>query len=134
MKKLTDVLYWIVMAIMVAYFAYSKGWILTNFESITAERASQMIESDDNITILDVRTIEEYQKGHLRDAKLIPVSLLKENLDKLNSSKMRQIIVYCQSGNRSISASRILESNGFTPFNVKGGIVALGKAGSAIVK
>lgn len=125
LKKYTNVLYWIAMAGLVFWFAYTKGWILANFESIDAKQALYLLENDDNVTLLDVRTIEEYKSGHLPDAKLIPVQALSDNLGMLKKDKNKKIIVYCRTGSRSVSASRILEANGFTPLNVKGGIIQL---------
>jgi rhodanese-related sulfurtransferase len=134
LKKHTNLLYWIAMAGLVFWFAYSKGWILANFESIDAKQAIHLLENDDNVTLLDVRTIQEYKSGHLRDATLIPVQALSENLGMLKQDKDKKIIVYCRTGSRSVSASRILEKNGFTPLNVKGGIIQLLGAKAELVK
>lgn len=133
-KKYINVLYWIAMAGLLFWFAYSKGWILANFESIDAKQAIHLLENDDNVTLLDVRTIQEYKAGHLRDATLIPVEVLSENLGKLEQDKNKKIIVYCRTGSRSVSASRILEENGFTPLHVKGGIIQLMGTGAGLVK
>ena len=133
-KNYMNVLYWFAMAGLLFWFAYSKGWILANFESIDAKQAIYLLENDDNVTLLDVRTIEEYESGHLQDAMLIPVQVLSENLDKLQQNKHKRIIVYCRTGSRSVSASRILEKNGFTPLNVKGGIIQLIGAKAELVK
>lgn len=134
LKKYTNVLYWIAMVGLLFWFAYSKGWILANFESIDAKQAIQLVENDDNVTLLDVRTIQEYKEGHLRDATLIPVEALSQNLGMLSQDKNKKIIVYCRTGSRSVSASRILEKNGFTPLNVRGGIIQLVGAGAGLVK
>ena len=125
MKKYTNIIYWIAMAGLLFWFAYSKGWILANFESIDAKTAISLLENDDNVTLLDVRTIPEYKKVHLRNATLIPVQVLSGNLGMLQQDKKKKIIVYCQTGNRSVAASRILNENGFTPLNVKGGLIQL---------
>lgn len=122
------------MAGLLFWFAYSKGWILANFDSIEAKQAIYLLENDDNVTLLDVRTIQEYKAGHLRDATLIPLEVLSENLSKLEQDKNKKIIVYCRTGSRSVSASRILEENGFTPLNVKGGIIQLVGAGAGLMK
>ena len=134
LKKYINVLYWIAMAGLLFWFAYSKGWILANFESIDAKQAIHLLENDDNVTLLDVRTIQEYKSGHLRDATLIPVQVLSQNLGMLKQDKNKRIIVYCRTGSRSVSASRILEKNGFTPLNVKGGIIQLMGAGVVLVQ
>lgn len=133
-KTLTNILYWIAMVGLFLWFAYTKGWILANFPSVNAQTAIAMIESDDNITVLDVRTISEYKEGHIVNATLIPLQQLDENIDKLRSRKNTKILVYCQSGNRSVAASRFLEKHGFTPINVKGGISALRSAGAQVIK
>lgn len=133
-KRYTNVLYWIAMAGLVFWFAYSKGWILANFQSIDAKQALYLLENDDNVTLLDVRTIQEFKSGHLRGATLIPVQALDENLGMLKQDKDKKIIVYCRTGSRSVSASRILEENGFTPLNVKGGIIQLLGAKAELVK
>jgi rhodanese-related sulfurtransferase len=52
----------------------------------------------------------------------------------LKQDKDKKIIVYCRTGSRSVTASRILEKNGFTPLNVKGGIIQLIGAGGTLVK
>lgn len=134
LKKITNMLYWPAMIALVLWFAYSKGWILTNFESIDAKQAIHLIDTDDNITLLDVRTIQEYKQGHLRDATLIPVQALEKNLGMLKQDKNKKILVYCATGNRSISASRVLKKNGFTPINIQGGIMGLAREKVEIVK
>jgi rhodanese-related sulfurtransferase len=134
MKKLTNYLYYIVMAGLLVWFAYTKGWIFANFESISPKQALTLLDNDDNVTLLDVRTPKEFKSGHLQDATLIPLSRLEENLEKLTPYKNRKIIVYCRSGNRSVSASRILEKHGFTPLNVKQGIVGLLGEGATLRK
>ena len=131
-QKYTNILYWVAMAGIIFWLAYSKGWIMANFEFITPKQAQTLLENDQNVTLLDVRTIEEFKTGHLRDAQLIPLSVLEKNLDKIDKSK--KVIVYCKSGNRSVSASRILEKNGFVPLNVKNGIVGLMGVKMEIVK
>jgi len=127
-----DLLYYIAMVGLALWYAYSKGWILADFESIEPKQAVTMLQNDDNVTLLDVRTIPEYKEGHLRDATLIPLDKLENNLNKL--PKEKKILVYCRSGNRSIGASRILKRHGYTPVNIKGGIIGLSKTGVEIVK
>ena len=134
MKNYTNILYWVAMVVLVIWFAYSKGWILANFESVSAKQAYSLMENDDNVTLLDVRTIEEFKSHHIRYAQLIPLGELENNLEKLASYKNKKILVYCQTGRRSVSASRILENNGFTPLNIEGGIISMKHVGFEMVK
>ncbi|WP_294956170.1 rhodanese-like domain-containing protein [Sulfurovum sp.] len=133
MKK-TNILYWIAMAGVLFYIAYTKGWILAPFESISPKQAALLIEKGDNVSLLDVRTIPEYKSGHIRGAQLIPLGQLESNLDKLKTDKNKKIIVYCRSGSRSVAASRILEKHGFVPLNVKQGMIGLMGTDLEIVK
>jgi len=134
MKKVTNYLYYIAMAGLLFWFAYTKGWIFANFESISPKQAITLIENDNNVTLLDVRTPAEFKSGHLRDATLIPLGKLEANLNKLAPYKNKKILVYCRSGNRSVAASRILEGHGFRPVNIKNGIVGLIGAKAEIIK
>jgi rhodanese-related sulfurtransferase len=132
-KSFTDILYWFVLIVMLAYFSYQKGWILTNFPSINAQEAYVLLESDDNITLLDVRTPKEFKEdGYIQSAKLIPLGVLAQNIEMINKSK--KILIYCRSGNRSLSASRMLEKSGFEVINLSGGMVEWKKSGFSVQK
>lgn len=62
--------------------------------------------------ILDVRTKNEYQGGHIKGSVNIPLQTLQQNMGKLKKDK--PVITCCASGMRSASAKGILKSNGFT--------------------
>ncbi|MEA2047386.1 MAG: rhodanese-like domain-containing protein [Campylobacterota bacterium] len=121
----TMILYLIAMFGSLLSYSYSKGWILTDFEFIDAKQAIVLVTKENNVTILDVRTSREYDNRHIKNAMHIPVQNLSSNLHKLEKVKHHPIIVYCRSGNRSIKASRILAKSGFTPLNVRGGVIEL---------
>lgn len=63
-------------------------------------------------TIIDVRSKGEFQRGHIKGAKNIPVDAIQSKLKTLK--KDDTIICYCQSGARSGIARRILKSKGYT--------------------
>ena len=63
--------------------------------------------------LIDVRTEEEYAVSHLNDSINIPVDEILDGVIKLNIKKKDIIVVYCNSGNRSIGAYRELKNNGF---------------------
>jgi phage shock protein E len=71
--------------------------------------------------LLDVRSPGEFSGGHIEGAISIPVQELIGRLDELGD-KTGQIVVYCQSGNRSAMAKRLLESKGFANVHDLGGI------------
>ncbi len=134
MKNYINIFYWIAMVVLLVWFAYSKGWIFANFKSISAKEAYNIILNDKNVTLLDVRTDNEFNSHHVENAQLIPLGILEDSLVKIQTLKKTKILVYCQTGRRSISASRILENNGFTPVNIEGGIIAMKHVGFNIIK
>lgn len=130
----TMILYLIAMLGLFISYSYSKGWILADFEFINPKQAVVLLSNDHNVTLLDVRTVREYENGHLKNAIHIPVQTLTDHLDTLKDNKNKRIVVYCRSGSRSIKASRILEENGFIPLNVEGGIIALIRNDAVVVR
>ncbi|RLA71125.1 MAG: rhodanese-like domain-containing protein [Epsilonproteobacteria bacterium] len=130
MKKFTD--YFLYAAIVVAgiYLLYQKGYIFAEYPSISAKEAHNMIQKyDANTTILDVRTLQEYNlDGHLSEAVLIPIEQLSSKLDMFSPYKETKIIIYCRSGNRSVTAARILSEQGYHVYNLEGGINAWKRA------
>ncbi|MBR6657736.1 MAG: FAD-dependent oxidoreductase [Oscillospiraceae bacterium] len=70
-------------------------------------------------TLLDTRTVKEFERGHIEGFKNIPVDELRERISEIEPGK--PVYVICQSGLRSYIASRILEGNGFTAYNFAGG-------------
>jgi peroxiredoxin family protein/TusA-related sulfurtransferase/rhodanese-related sulfurtransferase len=69
--------------------------------------------------LLDVRTVDEFNNGHIEGAINIPVDSLRSRLNELDKNK--EIIEYCQVGLRGYIASRILAQNDFNVTNVTGG-------------
>jgi len=99
-----------------------------SYVDVNVSVAKQMIESDPNLTILDVRTQSEYESGHIQNATLIPVTELAGRLGELDKNK--EILVYCASGGRSATSSQTLVDNGFSKvYNMLGGITAWKSAG-----
>ncbi len=74
---------------------------------------------DGSVTLLDTRTAEEYEEGHIDGFRNIPVDELRERLSEIEKGK--RVYVICQSGLRSYIASRILEGNGYEAYNFSGG-------------
>ena len=69
--------------------------------------------------LLDVRTREEFEAGHLPDAVNIPIDELRSRLEEI--PRDRPIAAYCQVGQRGYLATRILLQSGFEAVNVSGG-------------
>ena len=74
---------------------------------------------DGSAILLDTRTPEEYERGHMAGFTNIPVDVLREHLKEL--PKEKPVYVMCQSGLRSYIATRILEGNEYRAYNFSGG-------------
>ncbi len=104
----------------------------TPFVTISVIEAKQLLDSNPSIVILDVRTVEEFNEGHLKDAINIPVQELPERLGELD--KNDDILVYCLAGVRGSQASQTLADNEFPrAYNMDGGIRAWIGEGFSII-
>lgn len=95
---------------------------MNTYTQITQEEAMQMMTKNDGHIILDVRRPDEYSRGHIPGAILIPNEIIgstpPEELKNLNQI----ILVYCRSGNRSKQAAAKLAAMGYTQIYEFGGI------------
>lgn len=96
-------------------------------EQISVETVNQVKDQDD-VFIIDVREQDEYDQWHIPGVTLMPMSTFEQNMDQLPTDK--EIIVTCNSGNRSGQVTDFLLQNGYTNVhNMEGGIVEWDKAG-----
>jgi rhodanese-related sulfurtransferase len=97
--------------------------------AVTPLQATPLINHEDAV-VLDVRSIAEYNKGHIVNAINIPLNGLSKQLQQLEKYKDRPIIVACRSGSRSGMAVKMLLKKGFqNVHNLKGGMMAWESAG-----
>lgn len=91
--------------------------------NISFEEAKQLLDSLDNIVMIDVREESEYITGHAVGAELLPMSeISEERAAELIPSKSTPVIVYCRSGRRSMKAARLLEGWGYESIYDVGGL------------
>ena len=93
------------------------------FLNITAEEAKKLMDSEEGCIILDVRTREEYDQGHIPGAILIPNTEIEAKAADLLPDKEQLILVYCRSGRRSKLAAQSLADLGYTNIREFGGIL-----------
>ena len=92
------------------------------YMNITPETAKQIMDTSKDYVILDVRTQEEFDQAHIPGAILIPNDQISAEAERVLMDKNQLILVYCRSGNRSKTASRILAELGYTNVMEFGGI------------
>ena len=92
------------------------------YEQITPAEAKEIMDTEQNYIILDVRTEEEFAEGHIAGAILIPDYEITEKAESILMDKEQQILVYCRSGRRSKNAASQLVELGYTNVKEFGGI------------
>ena len=93
------------------------------YVNITAEEAKQIMDSEEGYIILDVRTQEEYDQGHIPGAIVISHEEIAEKAEGVLTDKDQLILVYCRSGRRSKIAAEALVELGYTNIKEFGGII-----------
>ena len=91
-------------------------------EDISVKEMLEIIKTNDNAILLDVRSVQEYKEGHVVGSINIPLYDLKqEALSKINKESI--IIVYCSAGIRSRKSIQILKKLEYKNlYNIEGGI------------
>ena len=92
------------------------------YMNITAQEAKVIMDSQEDYTILDVRTQDEFDESRIPGAVLIPHDEILEKAENVLTDKDQLILVYCRSGNRSKQAAEKLVALGYTNIVEFGGI------------
>ena len=125
--------YWAALA------AASGSWLLFDLARSQGDKtlvspveATMLINREDAI-IVDVRDQGEYARGHIPNARHIPLGELARRSSELEKLKARPLILCCASGARSGSALATLRKAGFEKlFNLRGGLYEWEKAGQPV--
>ena len=93
------------------------------YEQISGAEAKALMDSESGYIIIDARTQEEYDQGHIPGAILIPEYEIADRAEKELHDKNQLILVYCRSGRRSKIAAEELVKLGYTNIKEFGGII-----------
>ena len=94
----------------------------TGYRQVTTAEAVNIMQTEENYVILDVRTAQEFASGHIPGAVLLPNETIGTEDNHLLPDKDQLILVYCRSGNRSKQAAEKLAQLGYTNIVEFGGI------------
>lgn len=116
------IIQWVLLGVLsillISRFMPAKG-----VSNITIEDLKSILKSK-NIQFIDVRTPREFKQHNQKPFKNIPLSELGSQASQLK--KDQEVVVICQSGMRSMKATKVLKKQGFEKIsNVKGGMSAL---------
>ena len=94
---------------------------IANLKQIIYEELLEKVKT--GAILLDVRTKQEFNEGHLNGAIVIPYYDISKNIKNIVQNKEQEIIVYCKSGGRGITAVQILNKLGYmNVWNLKDGM------------
>lgn len=85
--------------------------------------AKKIMDTQNDIYIVDVREPEELYEGYIDNSVLIPLDKLSEAAEKKLPDKQKTLLVYCRSGKRSMEAAKILDGLGYAEVCDFGGIL-----------
>lgn len=126
---------------LVALAAVSGGMLIwpalrrtTTGASISTLQATLMINQQ-NALVLDVRDAADFEKGHVLNARHLPMSDLAMRSSEIEKYRNKPVIVVCESGNRSDKAAAALRKQGFAQvYSLSGGVGAWQQAGLPLEK
>ena len=97
--------------------------------------ADMLVQKDPSLRLIDVRTPEEFARGHIRQSKLIPLSNFGEQLPLAKLKQDKPVLIVCESGMRARRAAAMLDKQGYTDVAVlDGGVRSWQEAQLPLVK
>ena len=98
------------------------------------ELKTKIDQSSEPLVLLDVRTVEEFESGHIRNSINIPHEILLSNIDLVSEYNDEPLVVYCRSGKRASRVIEVLKKHGFTNVvDIEGDILAWSQSNYPLV-
>lgn len=102
---------------------------------LSPSMATRLMNNQDDVLIIDIRTVADFKKGHIKGAKNMPLSDFAKGVDELSDDKDKPVLIYCNSGNTVTRAIKLLKNAGFEQVNnLDGGIAAWKEANMPLAK
>ncbi len=120
--SVTEQIVWYGLLAVIVFFYVKKILVARSITHYTPAELQQSLQGSSNKVVLDVRTNRERTSGNIKGSLHIPLHELNRRADELEKYRDKEIICYCASGNRSLSAAAKLRKKGFTVANLRGGI------------
>ena len=119
--------------ILLVIFFLGSNLYANELWSVT-QLKTKIDQSSEPLVLLDVRTIEEFETGRIKNSINIPHEILLSNIDLVSQYNDEQLVVYCRSGKRASLVIEALEKNGFTNVvDIEGDILAWSEANYPLV-
>jgi|CZKP01.1.fsa_nt_gi rhodanese-related sulfurtransferase len=112
----------LIIAAFIAYLVIRKFLQARSINQYSPAEIEAKMRNRLNIVFLDVRTKQEKKSGFIKGSIHIPLHELRAKAGELEKYRGKEIICYCRSGSRSLSAASILKGKGFNSSSLKGGM------------
>jgi len=116
-----EILFYAIIGLLIL-ISLRRFFVKRSVAHYSVREVAERIATNRAVLLLDVRTEKEWRQGHIKGAHHIPLHELARRSSELDKHKNREIICYCQTGNRSISAALRLKRLGFSTASMEGGI------------
>lgn len=103
---------------MILYFEYTK--FASGLKALSPFAATKLLNEGEALFI-DVRDDKEFKTGHVLNARNIPLSNIDKFMHELEKHKEKDVVVYCESGQRAQRAGAKLRKEGFTQLHIISG-------------
>jgi len=103
---------------MIIYFEYTK--FFSGLKALSPFAATKLLNEGEAL-FLDVRDDKEYKAGHVLNARNVPLANMDKFMHELEKHKEKDVVVYCESGQRAQRAGMQLRKNGFTQLHIISG-------------
>lgn len=113
---------YILLTLAALFLTGCAGTEENSYTQISMDEAIQMMETEENYIILDVRTKEEFDEKHIPGAINIANEVIHQDQSEALPDKDQLILIYCRSGNRSKQAAEKLVQQGYNNIYEFGGI------------
>jgi len=97
--------------------------------------AIRLMNNNDDVLVIDIRSTAEYKSGHIKGAKNAPLAEFSSAIDSYANFKNQPVLIYCNSGNTATRAIKMLKKAGFENINnLAGGMAAWKEASLPLTK
>ena len=123
-----DIVFYIITGLF-AFLLVRKFILVKTIKHYSPVDASQIIKKSNGALLLDVRTVAERKTQKINGSYHIPLAEIGTRVSELKKFMGKEIICYCKTGSRSLSAAAKLKKHGFIVANLRGGIVQWNSVG-----
>ena len=89
--------------------------------TINPEEVEALLKEGKELHLIDVRELDEWESGHIKEARFLPLSELEARVGELD--KNEEYIMVCRSGGRSGRACEYMQALGYKVTNMTGGML-----------